>query len=690
MINKKNIILTALIISLSAGTGIANSSNDLLKMDVKKSSASDTVDVTFYTTGGSTNSVVTRKSDNRYVVLLPNVAGSPSVAPNIGGVKDLITNIDVKNVDDGIGGYTKVTFTTSKPVKIQTAMKKTAPLTKAQEDYKNLIAQNKNTKPAIQPKSTSSSVPKTTNATKQSEKAQSTATAKTTAKQPAKPVETAKKEVKQTTPKAQVNSKPKVAEQAKQVQKVVPPVQTAKNTTDTLKLQTQEKPVQKAVETPKTTVQPQTAPVVSENKLNTIIAKIKEYNLGKYPLWMIILSAIAGLFVLNIISTLFGRKKKSISREQTIPVHNNRIKPEKYSDIMHNKNLNWQEKYSMYNEASETDSEKETNLAYITNTSATKKTIIPEKKKSVYKINKIKTDNNVSLKSIPSIQGGQNSGIINKTEEKQLKLSFKNMLKTPSNKKEEVIKEELRAKISQMEHSLAQTPKLELPSEYKKDIYSEDDSITKKLSDIKLKSFAQPSLNSTHRMLLGAEKRPVEDIKEGRFVKLKNSPLNISTRKSASSKINGSDYYKNHGEMNMDKIDNYNVSSLNEYFSILDSEEKASKYFAKPAEVVGGKVSNPIKANNNAPLINPLKGMIVRSSYNIDSQRGFYIVDMDGVSALIGKINDNIFILKKFNEIIDKNLQVRLDSGSTYIVKAGRYKCLVEVSKDRMGTLIEI
>ncbi len=690
MINKKNIILTALIISLSAGTGIANSSNDLLKMDVKKSSASDTVDVTFYTTGGSTNSVVTRKSDNRYVVLLPNVAGSPSVAPNIGGVKDLITNIDVKNVDDGIGGYTKVTFTTSKPVKIQTAMKKTAPLTKAQEDYKNLIAQNKNTKPAIQPKSTSSSVPKTTNATKQSEKAQSTATAKTTAKQPAKPVETAKKEVKQTTPKTPVNVKPKAVEQTKQVQKVVPPVQTAKNTTDTLKLQTQEKPVQKAVETPKTTVQPQTAPVVSENKLNTIIAKIKEYNYDKYPLWMIVLSAIAGLFVLNIISTLFGRKKKSISREQTIPVHNNRIKPEKYGDIMHNKNLNWQEKYSMYNEASETDSEKETNLAYITNTSATKKTIIPEKKKSVYKINKIKTDNNVSLKSIPSIQGGQNSGIINKTEEKQLKLSFKNMLKTPSNKKEEVIKEELRAKISQMEHSLAQTPKLELPSEYKKDIYSEDDSITKKLSDIKLKSFAQPSLNSTHRMLLGAEKRPVEDIKEGRFVKLKNSPLNISTRKSASSKINGSDYYKNHGEMNMDNIDNYNVSSLNEYFSILDSEEKASKYFAKPAEVVGGKVSNPIKANNNAPLINPLKGMIVRSSYNIDSQRGFYIVDMDGVSALIGKINDNIFILKKFNEIIDKNLQVRLDSGSTYIVKAGRYKCLVEVSKDRMGTLIEI
>ena len=241
-----------------------------------------------------------------------------------------------------------------------------------------------------------------------------------------------------------------------------------------------------------------------------------------------------------------------------------------------------------------------------------------------------------------------------------------------------------------MEHSFKQTPKLNIPSDNKKDIYSDSDSMSEKLSNIKLKSFANPSLGSTHRMLLGAERVPVETAKEGRFVKLKNSALNISTRKSASSKINNSDYYKNHGEMNMDKKDNYAVSSLNEYFSILDSEEKATNYFTKPAPVVDGKVSNPISSSRRAPAIGSLNGMIVRSSYNIDSNRGFYIVDMDGASALIGKINDNVFILKKFNEIIEKNLQVRLDSGSVYMVKAGRYKCLVEVAKDRMGTLVEI
>ena len=73
-------------------------------------------------------------------MLLPNIAGSQSVAPSLGGVKDLVTDVSVKNVDDGIGGYTKVTFSTTKPVKFQTYTKKTAPLTQAQQDYKNLIA----------------------------------------------------------------------------------------------------------------------------------------------------------------------------------------------------------------------------------------------------------------------------------------------------------------------------------------------------------------------------------------------------------------------------------------------------------------------------------------------------------------------------------------------------------------------
>ena len=106
MINKKNIVIAAVLTALMTGFTIAeaNSSSNLLQMDVKKSSVADSVDVTFYTTADSTNSVVTRKSNNRYVVLLPNTSGSSSIVPSLGGVKDLISDIQVKNVDDGIGG----------------------------------------------------------------------------------------------------------------------------------------------------------------------------------------------------------------------------------------------------------------------------------------------------------------------------------------------------------------------------------------------------------------------------------------------------------------------------------------------------------------------------------------------------------------------------------------------------------
>ena len=206
MINRKFIITTVLSAFLIAGNSVMADSSDLLRMDVKKASSDDTVDVTFYTTGAPTNTVVTRKSGNTYVVLLPNVAGNQSIVPALGGVKDLVSDVRVKNVDDGIGGYTKVTFNTTKPIKIQTYTKRTAPLTKAQQDYKNLIVQNNKFDPDkkmanFKKTSTSASTTATSSAkpavstTKTAATKPSVATSKTTT---TKPVE-AKKVTPQTT-----------------------------------------------------------------------------------------------------------------------------------------------------------------------------------------------------------------------------------------------------------------------------------------------------------------------------------------------------------------------------------------------------------------------------------------------------------------------------------------------------------
>ena len=180
MTYKKFIIAIGVVLGLiTANCANADNANSLLKMDVKRASTADSVDVTFYTTEGAYNSVVTRKSDNRYVVLLPNTVSASSIVPSLGGVKDLISDVNVKNVDDGIGGYTKVTFTTAKPVKIQTFTKKTAPLTKAQEEYKNLIAKHEST-PVATPKVAAKPATTTTKQTQTTKPITTATTSKTT------------------------------------------------------------------------------------------------------------------------------------------------------------------------------------------------------------------------------------------------------------------------------------------------------------------------------------------------------------------------------------------------------------------------------------------------------------------------------------------------------------------------------
>ena len=89
------------------------------------------------------------------------------------------------------------------------------------------------------------------------------------------------------------------------------------------------------------------------------------------------------------------------------------------------------------------------------------------------------------------------------------------------------------AKISQMEHSLAQTPSLKEPEEVSNSVKSEDDVIMNKISDVKLKSFSKPiGLKEANRILSDKDKKSSRNksYKEGRFVKLKNSPLSVNRR----------------------------------------------------------------------------------------------------------------------------------------------------------------
>lgn len=85
---------------------------------------------------------------------------------------------------------------------------------------------------------------------------------------------------------------------------------------------------------------------------------------------------------------------------------------------------------------------------------------------------------------------------------------------------------------------------------------------------------------------------------------------------------------------------------------------------------------------------------IVKSEFAIDDQNGFYLVDFEGSTALVGHLGQEFFVLKKFDETIDGRLQVRLDekkgNKSTYMAKVGDFKGLVEITPQSMRLLIEL
>ena len=792
MINKKNIIIAAVLAGLmtSIPTAEANSSNNLLKMDVNRSSVSNSVDVTFYTTGESQNTVVTRKAPNRYVVLLPNISGSSSIVPSLGGVKDLITDVQVKNVDDGIGGYTKITFGTTKPVNIRTYMKKTAPLTQAQKDYKNLIAQNNkpvathakaensHTTTASKVQSTAS---KSVATVKHTTTVKPVATTKVTKPQAAKSVQAPEKKVNNTVTKNNNVSKvslvafnppkaknvtpieTKKVTQPKQVQQPKSTVEQSKvhhstNVTEDnyipkmkfdangkRQIDLEPRVNHKIVEetsTPKvksnsifdipqdskTNTQKSKEKVQKTTSVAPVTKASKTEKSHHFPVWLVVLGsgALAMVVVFLVFDAVSHASEKDSDRLKSFfnisSKNQARRRKREYQDIIDNEELNWQEKYKLYTEKDKEHSstDKSESISYVTDMSATKKAVVTHENTTTASFTSDRRNlrNSKLADSLNSridemqknvIQDKKVSESVSTKDFKVIADSIKNI---PNNHKE-TLKENLRSKISQMEHAFNQTTSLiEPPEEVSHDVQSEDNAIIRHFSDIKLKSFAKGlTLKETHRTLAEENKKVSKDknYKESRFVKLKNSPLSMSRRKAVNGVSNImpslNKVLMNNGEMEMDN-QNYELSSLDEYLTLLDSEEEkrvqptvASVLSqVRPSEAMSrsgitnpiSRASNPMNKQNENTSSRYMNGLIVKSGYNIDSEKGFYLVNLDGVSAIVGRVKDDIFILKKFDHVVDKQLQVRQDYGSVYIVKVGSYKCLVDVAKNKMGTLIEI
>ena len=82
------------------------------------------------------------------------------------------------------------------------------------------------------------------------------------------------------------------------------------------------------------------------------------------------------------------------------------------------------------------------------------------------------------------------------------------------------------------------------------------------------------------------------------------------------------------------------------------------------------------------------------SVLNITPSKGFYLTTVEDTLALFGFINENVFLLKKFSDLSQINLQARYydrnGNSDIYIVRLDSYKAMIEISDTSMKELAKI
>jgi len=577
------IILCTLILPAFAG-------GSLVQMDVRKT-GDDSVNLTFQTTDASSQNVIVRKkSDNKYVILVPKISSENYKNPGVGStVKGLISDIEVRSIDDGADGYTKVTLITTKPLNINASTQKTAPMSAEDKEYKNLIAEAKD-KPALRP---------VTDIKKET----STAPASSTSKQP--DVKTEQKPAQKSTATQNKSAKADMS-------KIVPtppikPEEAAKPADLPMQASSEKLP-----ENPK-------KPFNGAAKALTIIAAL------------ITSLALASRFI----------KSSSASKQaynlKKFPEQSDRTDDE-YDNITDNEDLSWQEKY-------------------------------------------------VTFRDLAS----------GKTDNRYL------FIKSPDKESDTI--EEKRRSLERLLHPDMPDQTQENYTNKEIPVISEENSISAGLQrEFKLKAFANPVVSAKRQ-------RPDKTAPV-----LPDMSLMFETSrdmKDASLKTDTVTGKKRPGPTD------YVVVPVDEFFSILDSEAKDKQArtaqmqkTSNPVVKTLSKVKLPISTNispvrkkpeipthtakpevkiaHTNPIAKKDDRLVVKSGYDINENSGFYIVNYGATSAVIGKINEEVFVLKKFDTSVDVQLQVRRDKDNIYIVKAGKFKSLVEVSGDKMGVLVEL
>lgn len=655
--NKYSYIVLGCALAVFGHVAFANDAfeNNLIKMDVSENSLGG-VKVNLYTSKPYSDSVtVNKKSDSEYVILMPETSNSMISNPVVKSPSGIVKNVDVKTQQYGnkLKGYTKIVISTSKPIEIVPQVQNVG--TKiSEQDYNELLSQVAKSKKAQTAKTAPVVVKKPIPKAEAKQPIVKKETAKVEQKPAQKPVIIAgKQKIAEQKPLQKVKFKPQVAKTQQPVQKVVqapvqkqivaqkPAVQSKPQPVQ--KVQSQVRPqVQPQQAQPKVQVQPKVA--AATPKVSTQTTPVAEQtqspveNVAQAPVEQKISEPVAVPPVVAPPIAPVSPVQKYIGPVKNIIKH-----------FINNNNI-----YTVAGVAL-------IPLLFLL-------LLFRIVRKSVQKSKQQKSEFMKNLQKSPS-------GVTDYSEKIDDNMTWKEKFQayTDMNKKSEAPQAEVASA---------------LPSSQELDeLFGDESFVEGNISEFEEEqNIEEPSIEEPQQVYSEGESQVemYEEIEEF-SVEVQEEPISSVEIESVSSL----DEFDINMEGLMEEIGEEEIS-IDELFG---EDEVYPESFEEPVREM---LQEPFALYEEEQIFEELEeeDELVKSEFNIDEEKGFYLVDFEDTTALVGHIAEEIFVLKKFDKKINAPLQARVDEkrgdSINYMTRVGSFKALVEVTPKNMNLLIEL
>lgn len=673
--SKLSALLLASLISVNFVCASDTYKNNVVDVRVNKESG-DSVKVTIYTDRPYTEPVVVnKKANNKYVILMPETKSTLKSAPAVTNGSGTISNVSVNTQSVAGGkGYTKIIITSEKAItvvprtqqlvssthkNVQKPIAKTTSSVQSKPVVKQHQVQNKKPvvaadKQTVTKKTTQAVAQKSTSQTQQQSKQTQKPAQKPTQKLVQTPVKNPVQTPVQKQPE-QIKKEPiQVLEQEVKTGQYanIPPEKSDELSNNELKTNTiSETKQDTAINTN----------VHQTSVINNIKSVLKGYK--NISLWKLLLLAGAITFPIIVIMIILNLDKKINKKIDTTFKREEENTPNylQQESVVQNvddtMSTSEQHKYNSFDEMLSHVDEPETTYH--------ERQLARSEFEEFSQSMKLNSAENIDYISQESVEGFNNDFVSDDFDTEPVSKTEIGMSKNNS---------EVSAKIEQNENNIIQSEVVEEIPEPK-----ENAAIAK---EVQLP--AEP-YNPDGYIADFAEAQ-ISEINDSDFFDELVIQTMADNNKNGLPQESPADNVFNY--IDESKVSDENKADIKPISGDVQDYNQLQEFISKPQE------KSTIEEPDVQTYVSGDDELTMLTEVKLNDTTGMYLVNYDNFSSLVGHINDDYFVLKKFDEIVTGRIFLKetenLKDSKRYLVRVGKSKMVVEVSDTTMNRLLDL